>query len=75
MLWMIVGMSITMGSFCGGATGGSFEEANVLKTNHFRDNSLEPNDEDSRVALYGNVIEADRMGSILSISDEFGQWE
>jgi hypothetical protein len=34
MLWMIVCMSISMGSFCGGATAGSSEEVNVLKTNH-----------------------------------------
>ena len=34
MLWMIVGISIAMGSFCGGATAGSAEEVNVLETNH-----------------------------------------
>jgi len=68
MLWMIVCMSICMGSFCGGATAGSSGEVNVLKTNHVCNRSLEPDDQNLLGTLHGNIIEAYRMDGILPIS-------
>ena len=71
MLWMIVCTSISMGSFCGGATAGSSEEENVLKTNHVCNRSLEPKDQNLLGTLYGNIIKAYRMDGILPISHKF----